>query len=778
MITPLRAKQHTGFSRRRRSTPATVSGATIFRLRPRLELMEDRTLLTTYLVNSTDDGGPGSLRQAILDSNNAVGATNVIDFDISGNGVRTIFPLSALPAISSPVLIDGTSQPGYAGTPLIELNGSQNGANTSGLLDIIDGLTITGAGVTVRGLEIDSFYQGGGIHITGTGATHNWIYGNFLGTDPTGTQAEANDFGVEIDAGASDNLIGTNGDGIEDESERNLISGNNQNGVSILGADSGGNLVSSAGNIVAGNFIGTDVTGTLPLGNNSDGVGLDTDATANWIGVNPYGGTDYADEGNVIAASGYLGVSILSASSNVVAGNEIGTDLAGTQSLPNGIGVFISGGSLNNTIGGTTRSAGNLITDNNGPGVAVGYSVDDACVGNEITGNRIFGNTGQAIDLGDDGVTYNGTAPRQGPNNLQNFPIIVTTDDGQLQGWLGGSTPNTAFDIEFFASAAYGPGGAGEAQDYLGSLEVTTDGQGQAVFDVPYAPPADLPVVTATATDPHGNTSEVSALRQGVFDVPTQAARLTPGQTLLLFSAASGDGIALSDPDAGPFDLTWDLSLSVRAGTLTVASTAGLTGSGNGTDSLSYSGSLSVLNAALTGMTFAPPAGFQGNATLSIEAQSDGASPVDSQVLISDGFFLVTTTADSGPGSLRQAILDSNAATGGTNTINFAIPGQGVQMIAPDSSLPAITEAVLIDGTTQPGYAGTPLIGLSGSQASGDGLDLSAPDIAVRRPGHRWFLRCGYLNFVGDPRRDLRQFHWHRPDWLAGPAQRFRGCDR
>src|SRR5262249_32851531 len=87
-----------------------------FRSRPRLEWMEDRTLLSAFLVTNTGDSGPGSLRQAILDSNNATGATNTIDFDISGSGVQTIVPLSPLPSITNPVLIDGDSQPGYAGT--------------------------------------------------------------------------------------------------------------------------------------------------------------------------------------------------------------------------------------------------------------------------------------------------------------------------------------------------------------------------------------------------------------------------------------------------------------------------------------------------------------------------------------------------------------------------------------------------------------------------------------------------------------------------------------
>src|SRR5262249_38049589 len=107
MITSLSHIKHAGFPlhrlhRRRRASmaPAAFSG-TIFRLRPRVELMEDRTLLSTFLVNTTADGGPGSLRQAIVDSNAAAGATNTIDFKIPGQGVQTIAPLSPLPAITN-----------------------------------------------------------------------------------------------------------------------------------------------------------------------------------------------------------------------------------------------------------------------------------------------------------------------------------------------------------------------------------------------------------------------------------------------------------------------------------------------------------------------------------------------------------------------------------------------------------------------------------------------------------------------------------------------------
>ena len=214
--------------------------------------MEDRTLLSTFVVTSTGDGGPGSLRQAILDSNSATGATNTIDFNIAGSGVQTIFPLSPLPAIVNPVLIDGFSQPGQAARRSIEINGGQAGGG--------DGLLITGADVTVRGLDIGGFSQGAGIHITGTGATGDWVYGNFLGTTATGTKAEPNDYGVEIDGGASGNLIGSNGDGIADAAERNLISGNLFAGIWINGQG-------TAGNAIAGNFIGTTVTGDLALDN-------------------------------------------------------------------------------------------------------------------------------------------------------------------------------------------------------------------------------------------------------------------------------------------------------------------------------------------------------------------------------------------------------------------------------------------------------------------------------------------------------------------------------
>ncbi len=137
----------------------------------------------------------------------------------------------------------------------------------------------------------------------------------------------------------------------------------------------------------------------------------------------------------------------------------------------------------------------------------------------------------QGIDLNGDGITANASSPRQGPNDLASYPIVVLTADGHLRGWLSGSVPGSHYHLEFFASAGYAPGGAGQAETYLGSLEVTTDAEGHAIFDVPYNPPAGEPVVTATATDRSGDTSELSARRHIAIEAPIAYVRVAPGSS-------------------------------------------------------------------------------------------------------------------------------------------------------------------------------------------------------------------------------------------------------
>ena len=149
----------TSFSKRRnRKNSKRFSGKGFVPARLRalgVELLEKRLNIATFIVANTLDSGSGSLRQAILDSNANVGP-DLIAFNIGGGGVRTVSPASALPFVTDPVTIDGTTQPGFAGSPIIEVNGAS--APSAG-----GGIVITAGNSTVRGLVINNFASGYGI---------------------------------------------------------------------------------------------------------------------------------------------------------------------------------------------------------------------------------------------------------------------------------------------------------------------------------------------------------------------------------------------------------------------------------------------------------------------------------------------------------------------------------------------------------------------------------------------------------------------------------------
>ena len=322
-------------------------------------LMQVSAAGSTFVVSNLNDSGPGSLRQAILDANAKTGLDN-INFNITGTGPHTIQPTSALPSITDPVIIDGTTQPGFSSKPIVELDGSNTGTGSIGL-------EITGGNSTVRGLVINRFNgssQSSAIELNGSGG--NVIEGNYIGTDVTGTTALTNaklisvsypGFGIVIYS-SSGNTIGGTAPG-----SGNLISGN-QRGIVIEGA-------SATGNLVQGNYIGTDVTGTVALGN---GWWQDYYGTVMYFGSygvfvhasnNTIGGTS-AGARNIISGN-KTGIGIY-ASDNIVQGNYIGTDKTGTAALGNsvnGISIKSYGQSLvGNIIGGTTADARNIISGN------------------------------------------------------------------------------------------------------------------------------------------------------------------------------------------------------------------------------------------------------------------------------------------------------------------------------------------------------------------------------------------------------------------------------
>jgi Calx-beta domain/SdrD B-like domain len=327
-----------------------------------------------YTVTNTNDSGPGSLRQAILNANAHPGL-DMISFSI-GIGGQTIGPASALPVITDSVIIDGTSQPGFAGLPLIELNGSQV---TSG-----DGLRIAASNGLVRGLVINRFGWNG---IAIDGGSNNSIAGNYLGTDASGTQALGNgNFGVALFNGAKFNHVGTNGDGVGDAGEGNVISGNLWSGVGVVGTGTDSNTV-------AGNYIGTNASGTTTLGNGNNGVAIYGRAKSNRIGTDGNGTADAAER-NVIAGNTWEGVSIANpgTSGNLVAGNYIGTNPQGAAAIGNHLrGIAIFDRATGNRIGtdgnGTADDAErNVVSGNALDGVLI---TDSGTTGNVVAGNYI-----------------------------------------------------------------------------------------------------------------------------------------------------------------------------------------------------------------------------------------------------------------------------------------------------------------------------------------------------------------------------------------------------
>lgn len=341
-----------------------------------------------------------------------------------------------------------------------------------------------------------------GVTISGAGTELNLVQGNLIGTDRTGGAAVANGrSGVAVFGGATTNGIGGSSAGAG-----NTISGNAHSGVSISGTN-------TIANTVEGNAIGLRSDRTQPLGNVGAGVQIYAGASNNRVGGLTAGAR------NFLSGNGSSGVAISQAGTfgNRIIGNTIGQRPDGSGAA-NGSGVVVFSGATGNEVGGTDAGAGNLIAANSSHGISV---QDAATTGNRIAGNSLSANSGLGINLSGGSqnpswVTANDPSDADtGPNQLQNHPVLtsaVSGDSTVVRGSLN-SAANTAFRIEVFASPLADPSGHGEGATFLGSTSVTTDGAGSSppfTLTVPTAVPVGQ-AVTATATDPAGNTSEFSA---------------------------------------------------------------------------------------------------------------------------------------------------------------------------------------------------------------------------------------------------------------------------
>jgi len=365
--------------------------------------------------------------------------------------------------------------------------------------------------------------------VVGFGVSSNIVAGNYIGTNAPGTLALPNGSGLIGDGVvvnvAADTVIGGTAKGAG-----NVISGNVSAGI---------NVGFSIRTVIQGNLIGTNAAGTAALPNRT---GISCGQTLSTVIGGGSPGAPNLISGNT--ANGLL--IIFGAKQASVSGNFIGTDITGTAPLGNGQnGIAIRLFSTGNTIGGEAGLS-NVIAYNGAAGVAIGSDPSDTSAGNRVSGNSIHDNGGLGIDLAGGGVTPNDPGDSDtGPNTLQNYPVLSSAvSDGistRVQGTLD-SLPATTFTIEFFTSPSCDSSGNGEGQTFLGETSVTTDAFGKASFQVLAPSRSSNWVVTATATDPAGNTSEFSACAGVTFatlpsSVPTLDATHLLWLALLLAAA-------------------------------------------------------------------------------------------------------------------------------------------------------------------------------------------------------------------------------------------------
>ena len=334
-------------------------------------------------VTTTNDSGAGSLRSAMSAASNG----QTICFNIAGSGAHVISAGSQLPTITHSITIDGTSQPGYAGAPLIEIDGVNAGSNA------VPGLYITGGGATIEGVSVTAF-SGDGIIMPNNGS--NIIEADYVGIEPDGVSPRGNGHSG-IGAQSSNNTIGGTS-----AAQRNVVSGNGGTGIALSNS-------TASGNTIEGNYIGTNSAGTAAVGNGADGVLLDNapnNTVGGTTGVTVGGACTGACNLSSGNTSNGFGILAGSASGNTVAGNYAGLDVTGKQALPNGDIGFEAQDAPNNTIGGTTPAARNVFSGNLGAGVSLtrasstGDVVEGNYIGVDVTGMNAIGNHKMGVNLG------------------------------------------------------------------------------------------------------------------------------------------------------------------------------------------------------------------------------------------------------------------------------------------------------------------------------------------------------------------------------------------
>ena len=432
----------------------------------------------------------------------------------------------------------------------------------------------------------------------------------------------------------------------------NLIAGNTGVGISL------GDL--STQNVVLGNFIGTDPSGTAALPNGDDGIDIHATSTNNTIG-----GTNTTpgqlNVGNLISGNTGYGVEV-NGTGNVLRGNFIGTDPAGTVALPNTLSSVNVVGS-GNTIGGPNSVAGvldggNLISGNTGDGILLnsssGNRVQGNFIGTDPSGTLDLGNGGAGVSADGSNNTIGGAAGLDG-NRFAFNSIGALVDTG-----TGNSILSNAF--------------LGDDHDQISYLNGANNNQAAPV-------PTQAILVDSDTVYVEGTLSSV------------------PSEDFMLQVFASGGAIVGDRAE-------------IYLGSATIST------DGSGTASFR-----SVVDFNASGIAV----GMAITVTATRVSNGDSSDLSATATELIPLSTVVTNTHDDGDGSLRKALFLANIASG-AQTITFDLPGTGPDTIRPLSALPEITDTIVIDGSTEPDFASTPIIVLDGSMAGSDvdGLRLGA----------------------------------------------------
>jgi CSLREA domain-containing protein len=509
----------------------------------------------TITVNGTGDtiavDGACTLREAVTAANTnaasgdcpaGTAGLDQIQFAIAGGGVQTINLFAPLPDIVDPVTIDGTTQPGYAGAPLIQVFGVFQDTPSNFVVQT------AGGGSTFRGLILRRGFLGTAIELRSSG---NVVAGNYFGTDGTLSDVLNGGVGVSgtVGAPASNNLIG----GVV-AADRNVFAA--LSGIGVFITATGGGIADA--NAIRGNYFGWNPAKTTTLGGLIEAISVS-------------GPTNTIIDGNSIVGSTLIAIDIGGGSGTVVQSNEIGAPGGGPG---NHIGIAIG---ANGTIVGAATSGGpggNIIMANGTTSSDTAGVLVFSGTGNRISGNSMASNgsppPGIGIDLFPYGPTPNDACdPDPGANLLQNKPVLtgavaVAANGTVIVDGTLNSTASASYTIELYANP---PGTGDQGFQYIGSATATTDAGCNATFTstIAFVPPAAGWTITATAIDATNNTSEMSA--------PAAIVQLAPPVVSKQFNPAS---VPVDSPTQLTITLTNPNALAITGTAFTDNYPAGL----------------------------------------------------------------------------------------------------------------------------------------------------------------------------------------------------------